>query len=94
MFLLKLQAFMCSFIKYRLLHITLKEFVLFSKTPNIIGLAQDQKSLAQKNIISYINQSNCLHCNLIGLYTFVLKGICEKTFYEIKEVKVEFCFDW
>ena len=52
------------------------------------------KSLAQKNIISYRNKSNYLHCKLTGLYTILLKGICEQTFHENKEVKVEFWFNW
>ena len=52
------------------------------------------KPLVQKNFVSYRNQSNYFHCKLAGLYMFVSKGICEQTFYENKEVKVEFCFNW
>ena len=54
------------------------------------------KSLAQKNLESYRNHSIYLHCKLTGLYMFVLKVLCEQTFYENKEVKLEFvnCFNW
>ena len=54
------------------------------------------KSLLQRNLILYRNQSTYLHCQLVdckltGRYIFLFKDISEQTFYTIKEIKVEFC---
>ena len=57
-----------------------------------------RKSLSQRNLVLYRNQSNYLHCKLTGCkltgrYMFLFKDISEQTFYVIKEIKVEFCFN-